>query len=70
MENFIVRENIRRFRKQLEDCADPEQRNILEYLLDAEYHRRQQTNSESARSAISASTDPVGFLGRSPLPGE
>ena len=36
MQEFIARENIRRFEKQLAACADPKQRKVLSGLLDAE----------------------------------
>lgn len=36
MQEFIARENIRRFEAQLANCTDPEQREILSRLLEAE----------------------------------
>lgn len=36
MEQFIARENVRRFKRQLENCTDEDQRATLEKLL-AEY---------------------------------
>ena len=39
MQEFIARENIRRFKAQLADCADPAQRETLTRLLDAERRR-------------------------------
>lgn len=39
MEEFIARENIRRFQAQLEACDDLEQRRTLQELLDAELQR-------------------------------
>lgn len=36
MQEFIARENIRRFQAQLDACTDPEQRNTLSGLLEAE----------------------------------
>jgi hypothetical protein len=39
MEEFVARENIRRFQAQLDACHDPEQRKTLEQLLEAERQR-------------------------------
>jgi hypothetical protein len=39
MEEFIARENIKRFEAQLAACTDPEQRETLSRLL--EQHRQQ-----------------------------
>ncbi|HLO19290.1 MAG TPA: hypothetical protein VK192_02210 [Sphingomicrobium sp.] len=39
MEEFIARENIRRFQEQLDLCTDPEQRITLTKLLEAEKHQ-------------------------------
>lgn len=39
MQEFVARENIRRFEAQLETCTDPEQRKTLSRLLDAERQR-------------------------------
>ena len=39
MEEFVARENIRRFQMQLDDCNDPERRKTLTQLLDAERRR-------------------------------
>ena len=36
MQEFIARENIRRFETQLAACVDPTQREILTRLLEAE----------------------------------
>jgi rubrerythrin len=36
MQEFIARENIRRFEAQLAACTDPEQRKTLTQLLEAE----------------------------------
>lgn len=36
MQEFIARENIRRFEAQLAACTDPEQRKTLSRLLEAE----------------------------------
>lgn len=36
MQEFIARENIKRFEAQLADCTDPDRRNILMRLLDGE----------------------------------
>ena len=36
MQEFIARENIRRFEAQLDACTDPEQRETLSRLLDLE----------------------------------
>lgn len=39
MQEFIARENIRRFEQQLETCSDPEQRKTLCRLLETERER-------------------------------
>lgn len=39
MREFIARENVRRFEKQLADCTDPQQRQVLLQLLEAERQR-------------------------------
>lgn len=39
MEEFVARENIRRFQAQLDSCTDPDQRATLLKLLEAERHR-------------------------------
>ena len=39
MQEFIARENIRRFEAQLAACTDPEKRKTLSRLLDAERQR-------------------------------
>ena len=39
MQEFIARENVRRFEKQLADCTDPQQRQVLLQLLEAERQR-------------------------------
>lgn len=36
MREFIARENVRRFEKQLAGCSDPKQREVLLQLLQAE----------------------------------
>jgi hypothetical protein len=36
VERFIIRENIKRFKKQLARCSDPAKRSTLEKLLAAE----------------------------------
>ena len=36
MQEFIARENIKRFVAQLSACTDPQQRETLQRLLDAE----------------------------------
>ena len=36
MQEFIARQNIRRFEEQLAGCTEPEQRKTLERLLEAE----------------------------------
>ena len=36
VQEFIARENIRRFEAQLSACTDPQQRETLQRLLDAE----------------------------------
>jgi hypothetical protein len=39
MQVFIARENIRRFEAKLSACSDPEQRETLSRLLEAERRR-------------------------------
>ena len=39
VEEFIARENIRRFEAQLDSCTDPEQRKTLLQLLETERRR-------------------------------
>lgn len=39
MEQFVARENIKRFRAQLASCADEQQRQTLKRLLGAEEQR-------------------------------
>ena len=39
MEEFIARENIRRFEAQLDSCNDPEQWKVLQQLLEIERQR-------------------------------
>lgn len=39
MQEFIARENIRRFKAQLAICVDPTQRETLTRLLEAEHLR-------------------------------
>ena len=39
MQEFIARENIRRFEAQLADCTDPQQRETLSLLLETERRR-------------------------------
>ncbi len=39
MEEFVAKENIRRFRAQLEACPDKEKKSVLRELLDAEQRR-------------------------------
>ena len=39
MQEFIARENVRRFEKQLADCTDQQQRQVLLQLLEAERQR-------------------------------
>ena len=51
MEEFVARENIRRFQMQLDDCKDPEQRKTLEQLLDAERHRLAETQTRKRGAA-------------------
>lgn len=46
MEEFVARENIKRFEAQLANCTDPEQRDILSRLLEEARHRL----SEAAES--------------------
>lgn len=46
MQEFIARENIRRFEAQLDACEDPEQRKTLSRLLAAERERLTQALAE------------------------
>ena len=39
MRDFIARENVRRFEKQLAGCSDPKQREVLLQLLEEERQR-------------------------------
>jgi hypothetical protein len=39
VEEFIARENIRRFQAQLKGCTDPEQRAVLMQLIEIEQER-------------------------------
>lgn len=48
MQDFIARENIKRFEAQLADCSDPDQRNTLMRLLDTE--RRHLANALSEKA--------------------
>ena len=43
MQEFIARENIRRFEAQLAECRDPEQQQTLTRLLEAERQQLAQT---------------------------
>lgn len=46
MQEFIARENIRRFEAQLSACTDPGQRKILSRLLEAERQRLSEALTE------------------------
>jgi hypothetical protein len=58
MEEFIAQENIKRFRQQLENCSDEQQRETLRQLLAAEEAKlkelgraqRPPTSKETSRS--------------------
>jgi len=39
VEEFVARENIKRFEAQLANCTDPEQRDTLSRLLEEARHR-------------------------------
>ena len=49
MEEFIARENIRRFRAQLDQCADEAQRGTLQRLLKDEESRLEEIIASRAR---------------------
>lgn len=51
MEEFIARENIRRFQAQLEACDDLKQRRTLQELLDAELQRLADLQGRKLRPA-------------------
>ena len=46
MQEFIARENIKRFEAQLAACTDPEQRKTLSRLLEAEHEQLAQALAE------------------------
>lgn len=46
VQEYIARENIRRFEEKLESCTDPEQRKILERLLADEQGRLKEARVE------------------------
>jgi len=50
VEEFIARENIRRFKAQLAACDEPGQRKTLERLLDAERKRLKEAQIMKAAS--------------------
>lgn len=51
MDEFVARENIRRFQAQLDGCADPEQRSTLVQLLESERERLAQAQGGNRRQA-------------------
>lgn len=51
MQDFIARENIRRFRRQLENCTEEHQRATLKQLLAQEEERLTQIETEGAISS-------------------
>ena len=53
VQEFIARENIRRFEQQLETCSDPEQRKTLCRLLETERERLAEAlvNKQARRKA-------------------
>lgn len=51
MQEFIARENIRRFEKQLADCDDPAQRQVLLQLLETERRRLADAEMSKPRQA-------------------
>lgn len=53
MEQFIARENIKRFETQLAACKDPEQREILSRLLEQERQRLVEVQASRPRQATS-----------------
>ena len=53
MQEFIARENIKRFEAQLADCKDPEQREILSRLLAEERKQLVEQQGRKPRQASS-----------------
>ena len=54
MQEFIARENIRRFEAQLAACTDPERRETLSRLIEAEQQRlAQELGEKKARPEAS-----------------
>jgi hypothetical protein len=51
MEEFVARENIRRFQALLDACADPLQRKTLEHLLQVERQRLTEAQNRKRRHA-------------------
>ena len=47
VEEFVARENIRRFLAQLDQCSDAEQRKTLSQLLEAERRRLKNMQSQT-----------------------
>jgi len=58
VQEFIARENIRRFEAQLDACADPEQRKILSRLLEAERQHLSEALADK-QSGSAGSTPPI-----------
>lgn len=50
MQEFIARENIRRFQAQLDACTDPEQRQTLSQLLETERQRLESAHTSKRKS--------------------
>lgn len=51
MQEFIARENIRRFEAQLAACTDPEQRKVLSRLLETERNRLKEAVEDKQHQA-------------------
>ena len=53
MEDFIARENIKRFRAQIQSASDPEQKIVIHQLLEAEERKLQQARAAKRTTANS-----------------
>jgi hypothetical protein len=51
MNEFIARENIRKFEEKLAACSDPEQRKVLSLLLEAERQHLEEAIREKTAEA-------------------
>ncbi len=51
MEEFVARENIRRFEAQLDSCTDPDRRDTLLQLLESERQRLADAQAKKRRQA-------------------